>query len=73
MKIDIKVIHGAKKNSLEQTEQGYRVRLTAPPIDGRANDALIEFLAEHFQVPKSRIAIIKGLKSRNKTVNIMDI
>lgn len=73
MKINVKVIPGAKKNLLEKTEEGYRVRLTAPPVEGRANEALIAFLAEYFEVPKSRIVIIKGLKSRNKTVNIGNI
>lgn len=73
MKINVKVIPGAKKNLLEKTGEGYRVRLTAPPVEGRANEALIAFLAEYFEVPKSRIVIIKGLKSRNKTVNIGNI
>jgi uncharacterized protein (TIGR00251 family) len=47
-----------------------KLRLAARAIDGRANEALIEFLAEHYHVPKSRIRITSGLKSRQKRVVI---
>lgn len=47
-----------------------KVRLAARAVDGKANAALIEFLAEHFKVPKSRISIVSGLKSRQKRVFI---
>lgn len=70
MIIDIKTIPGAKKNFLK-TEAGlYKVYLTAPAVEGKANKALVEYLADYFGVKKSQIEIIKGLKSRNKTVNI---
>jgi len=44
--------------------------LTAPAVEGKANRALIEFLAEHFGVKKAQISIIKGLQTRRKTINI---
>lgn len=47
-----------------------KVRLAARAVDGKANEALIEFLAEHFKVPKSRVRIASGLKSRRKRVII---
>jgi uncharacterized protein len=47
-----------------------KVRLAARAVDGRANEALVEFLAEHYRVPKSRIRIASGLKSRRKRVII---
>lgn len=47
-----------------------KVRLAARAVDGKANVALIEFLAEHFHVPKSRVRIAAGLKSRQKRVII---
>lgn len=47
-----------------------KVRLAARAVDGKANEALIEFLAEHFRVPKSRVRIVSGLKSRQKRVII---
>ena len=49
-----------------------KVRLAARAVDGKANEALIEFLAEHFHVAKSRVRIASGLKSRRKRVIIDD-
>lgn len=47
-----------------------RVRLQAPPVDGRANAALVEFIAEAFGVPRSRVEIERGLTGRDKRVRI---
>ena len=47
-----------------------KVRLAARAVDGKANDALIEFLAVHYQVPKRNVRIVAGLKSRRKRVVI---
>lgn len=47
-----------------------RVRLNAPPVDGRANAALVEFIAEAFAVPRARVSIEHGLSSRDKRVRI---
>ena len=47
-----------------------KVRLAARAVDGKANEALIEFLAEHFRVPKRSVHIESGLKSRQKRVSI---
>jgi hypothetical protein len=42
----------------------------APPHEGRANAAVIELLSDHFNVPKSRISIIRGFKGKNKLIEI---
>ncbi|HTN43741.1 MAG TPA: DUF167 domain-containing protein [Nitrospiria bacterium] len=47
-----------------------RLRLTVPPVEGAANEACRVFLAELFQTPKSRIQIIRGVRSRQKWVQI---
>lgn len=47
-----------------------KVRLAARAVDGRANEALIEFLAGHFNVAKRDVRIVAGLKSRQKRVVI---
>jgi uncharacterized protein (TIGR00251 family) len=47
-----------------------KVRLAARAQDGKANEALIEFLAQHYGVPKRRVRITAGLKSRQKRVVI---
>jgi uncharacterized protein (TIGR00251 family) len=49
-----------------------RVRLQAPPVDGRANAALVEFLAAAFGVPRARVSIEHGLAGRDKRVRIRD-
>ena len=72
MQLNVKVIPNAKKNEIIKDGDGFRVRLNAPAIDGKANSALIEVLAEHFGVKKNKIRIIKGEKSRNKIVEIKD-
>jgi len=50
-----------------------RVRLQAPPVDGRANAALVEFLAEAFGVPRARVTIEHGLSGRDKRVRIRGV
>lgn len=70
MLIELKVIPGAKHNLFKETAEGIKVYLTAPAVDGKANKALVVFLAQHFKVRKSAIAIIKGLKSRIKKISI---
>ncbi len=47
-----------------------KVRLAARAVDGKANEALIEFLAGHYGVPKRNVRIVSGLKSRQKRVLI---
>lgn len=70
MKLEIKVIPGAKKNLLKKEGELHKVYLTAPAVEGKANKALVEFLAGEFGVAKGQIQIIKGLKSRIKVVMI---
>ena len=55
--------------------QGDAVKLaiTAPPVDGKANQAVIEFLAEFFRVPKSSITIVSGETGRNKLIAVRGI
>src|SRR5262249_15065477 len=49
------------------------VRLAAPPVDGKANEMLIELLAATFGVPKRRVAILRGDRGRNKIVEVEDM
>jgi hypothetical protein len=50
-----------------------KVRISAPPVEGKANDRLIEVIAKAFGVPKSSVDIIKGHSSRLKTIRISGI
>jgi len=49
-----------------------RIRLQAPPVDGKANAALVAFVAEAFGVPRARVTIEHGLAGRDKRVRITD-
>ena len=71
MKLKIRVIPKAKQNKVTKEKERLKVYLTSPPIEGRANKALIEVLADHYNVKKRQIKIIKGLKSRDKVVEIL--
>lgn len=68
--IQVRVIPKSGNNKVEEFGNGYKVRLTAPPVEGKANKALIAVLATHFNLAKSRIKIIKGSKSKNKLVKL---
>ena len=70
-KISVKVIPRAAKNSVERVGEGeYRVRLTAPPVDEKANRLLIKLLAEYFDVAPSLLRIVSGENSRQKIVEL---
>jgi uncharacterized protein len=47
-----------------------KLSLTAPPVEGRANQAVIEFFADLFQIPRASVTIASGTTSRNKVVRI---
>lgn len=49
-----------------------KIRLAAPPVDGAANSALVEFLAEIFDVPRRQVTLKQGLGSRRKVVEIRE-
>jgi uncharacterized protein len=62
---------GARKNGVTGIHAGaVKIALTAPPVDGKANEALITFLADALRLPRSRIALAAGATSRTKTVRI---
>ncbi len=65
----LKVIPKAKQNQLKVSESGELVcRLQAPPVDGKANEALIAYLANTFGIRRAQVSIVSGEKSRKKTV-----
>jgi hypothetical protein len=50
--------------------EALKIRLAAPPVEGRANEALQKFIAELFAVPRRRVELIQGAQSRRKVVAI---
>ena len=71
MKIIVKVKPGAKIDKLEKVDEAnYVAYVKEPPIDGRANAALIKLLAQHFDISPSLIEIISGYMARTKVIEI---
>lgn len=70
--INVRVTANSREASVSRTgETSFEVRVDERAIGGRANKRLLEILAEHFKVPKSRITIVKGTKSRDKVIQII--
>ena len=71
MILELYVQPGAKRSEFAGEYDGrLKLRLAAPPVEGKANEALIAFLADHFNVPKRNVRIAAGLRSRRKRVVI---
>jgi hypothetical protein len=69
--LDLHVQPGAKRSEFAGKHGGrIKLRLAAPAVEGKANEALVEFLAGYFGVPKRNVRIASGLKSRQKRVVI---
>lgn len=68
--INIKIVPNSSKNELIQESEFTKVKITAQPIENKANKALIEFLSKSFKVPKTYIEILKGHTSKEKTILI---
>ncbi len=67
----MKVQPRAKETALaEKVGDAYKLRLQAPPVDGKANEACIRFFAAKFGVAASAVRIVQGLSSRMKVVEI---
>ena len=72
MRIKVTVKPNAKHEKIEKiSDQEYRVSVKASPQENKANEALIEVLADYFSVPKSTITLIHGLHSKTKIVEIL--
>jgi uncharacterized protein len=70
----VKVHPRAKKNAITGTVgDALKLALTAPPAEGRANQAVIEFFADFFEIPRSSVTIASGETSRNKVVRLIGI
>jgi len=72
--LDVRVQPRASRTAFAGIMGGrLRIRLNAPPVDGRANLALREFLASTCDLPKSRVTIEHGLSGRDKCVRLHDV
>lgn len=70
----VKVHPRAKKDAITgEIGDAIKLSLATPPIEGRANEACIQFLAKLLNVPRSSVSIASGLSSRNKVIRVAGI
>ena len=71
MKLNVVVKPNARKNAVETRQDGSLVvYVSTPPIEGRANERLVQVLAEHFGRPRRDIVIVSGVRSKRKIVEV---
>ncbi|HZP58742.1 MAG TPA: DUF167 domain-containing protein [Opitutaceae bacterium] len=67
----VKVVPGASRNELcGWMGEAVKIKLSAPPVEGRANEALIEFLAEKLDRPRRAVTLVRGAAARQKWLRI---
>ena len=72
--LHIRVLPRAKRTAVDGERAGaILIRLAAPPVDGAANAALIEFLSEALALPRRQICLVSGERSRDKRVQIVGL
>lgn len=74
VRFPVRVQPRASRTEVAGTHQGVlKVRLHAPPVDGAANEALVEFLADSLGVPRRLVRIVSGASSRTKVVEVTGV
>lgn len=74
VRISVHAQPGAKKTEVAGLHGGaVKIRIQAPPLEGRANDELIRFLAEALDVPRAHVTLYRGEKSRTKIFSIVGV
>jgi uncharacterized protein (TIGR00251 family) len=70
----VRVVPRARRDAIDGEWQGaLKVRLAAPPVEGRANDALCRFLAACLKIPASAVRIVSGERGRTKRVEVRGV
>ncbi len=70
MNIEVKVIAGAKRREIRLEGSRLKVKLIAKPIQGKANDELVDFLADTFGVKRRDVRIIAGERDTRKVISV---
>lgn len=66
----LRILPNSSKNEIIKADGAIKVKITAPPVDGKANKALLEFLSKTFKIPKTSFSIVKGETSKDKTLSV---
>jgi uncharacterized protein (TIGR00251 family) len=72
MKIQVKVKPNSGSEEVSREGDSFIVKVEEPPREGKANQAVIRLLAEHLGVPRSRIRILSGFRSKNKVIEVAE-
>jgi uncharacterized protein (TIGR00251 family) len=73
-RVRLRISPGSRKTELAGRHgDGWKVRVSAPPEDGRANDAVLELLAKRLGLPRRALSIVSGHKARDKVVEMSGI
>ena len=73
-KLKVRVIPNAKKSEFTGYREGELVlRLNAPPVDGKANKAAVDFVSKYFGVARSAVLLVRGERSRHKIFEIVGL
>ncbi len=72
MIIQVKVKPNSRTEEVSQESDSFIVKVKEPPREGKANQAVVRLLAEHFGVPKSQVRILSGFRSKNKVVEVVE-
>lgn len=70
MRINLRVIPRSRKNEISWEGELLKVKLTAPPVDGAANEALVKLLAARLDLPRSALRIVQGATGRLKVLEV---
>jgi uncharacterized protein (TIGR00251 family) len=70
MIISVRLQPKSSQNRLEKDGETYKAWVSAPPVDGAANEALIKLIAKHFGVAPSKVNIVRGHTSREKVLEV---
>jgi uncharacterized protein (TIGR00251 family) len=73
--LPVRVIPRASRNEVVEilSDHTVKIRLKAPPVEGKANEELVKFLSKILDIPKSKIEIVGGRTGRDKLVSILDV
>jgi uncharacterized protein (TIGR00251 family) len=73
--LPVRVIPRASRNEIVEilSDQTVKIRLKAPPVEGKANEELVKFLSKILGIPKSKFEIVGGRTGRDKLVSILDV
>jgi uncharacterized protein (TIGR00251 family) len=72
MRILVKVKPNSRLEEVSRESDSYVVRVKEPPREGKANQAVIRLLADHFGASKSKVRILSGLRSRSKVIEVAE-